>query len=129
MTHQATTGGRFGRTPYQPDDLTAQYATTDSGRLHVTCSGCGREWYPSPLCCVHRRAGTPFCPDCGTDFRVGDATHETHYQVHVTAQTDTAATALHTFITDHDDLTLVSRDPIRRDQPPESSHPDQEGGA
>lgn len=68
-TQETDDGGRFGRTPYRPEDLKAEWPTTDSGRLAVTCPSCKREWYPSSKCCVDRYAGDPFCPDCGTDFR------------------------------------------------------------
>lgn len=63
-------GGRWGRTPYLPEDLKEEYPITDSGRLRVTCPGCFKEWYPTSKCCVDRYAGSPFCPDCGTDFRL-----------------------------------------------------------
>lgn len=68
--------GRFGRTPYRADDLKEEYGTTESGRLTVTCPGCGNEWYPSSSCCVSRYAGDPFCPECGTDFRTETVTFQ-----------------------------------------------------
>ena len=71
-TDDSDSGGRWGRTPYRPEDLKEQYGTTESGRLDVTCPGCFRDFYPTPKCCVNRYAGDPFCPDCGTDFRTAD---------------------------------------------------------
>lgn len=66
---EGSEGGRFGRTPYKPEVLEEEYGTTESGRLEVTCPGCGEEWYPTTMCCIDRYAGSPHCPQCGTDFR------------------------------------------------------------
>lgn len=73
-------GGRFGRQPHRPEELKAEYGTVESGRLDVTCPGCGRDFYPTSKCCVDRYAGSPFCPDCGTDFR-HDATEDLQISV------------------------------------------------
>lgn len=69
-------GGRFGRTPYKPQDLIDEYGVTDSGLLDVTCPGCEKQYYPASKCCVDRYAGDPFCPECGTDFRVETITFQ-----------------------------------------------------
>lgn len=75
-------GGRWGRTPYRPEDLKAEYELNESGkRLAVTCPGCGEDWYPLPTCCVRSgsRTSSPFCQHCGVDFRA-DPEDVTEYQ-------------------------------------------------
>lgn len=107
MNQDPKTGGRFGRTPFRPDDLKEQYGTTDSGRLEVECPGCGRDYYPSSTCCVQRRAGSPFCPDCGIDFRASEDDIQEKYSFQAEALTDESAEMLREFIEDEMKLNLV----------------------
>lgn len=52
------------------DGFAPFFAQSESGRLRISCSQCHRSFYPTKLAGVRRLAGDPYCPDCGTDFRV-----------------------------------------------------------
>lgn len=39
-------------------------------RYSVFCSDCGEKWGPSVGAGFSRHAGSPQCPNCGTDYRV-----------------------------------------------------------
>lgn len=93
-------GGRWGRAPFKPDDLKAQFGTVDdsvSDRLDVTCPGCGKNWYPVSSCCIKGggRTSSPFCPECGTDFRADTDAVMKVTHTRVSAQTDDALDKLH----------------------------------
>ncbi len=51
------------------NDFSSFFAQTDSGRMHVSCSQCKNKFYPTPLTGISRYAGSPYCSNCGTDFR------------------------------------------------------------
>jgi len=51
------------------DGFAPFFEQTDSGRLRVSCSQCTRTFYPTPLTGISRYAGSPYCSNCGTDFR------------------------------------------------------------
>lgn len=52
------------------DGFAPFFAQTETGRMKVSCSQCKRTFYPTPLAGISRYAGNPYCPDCGTDFRI-----------------------------------------------------------
>lgn len=68
-------GGRWGKTPFKPEELKKIYGTNKADtRLNITCPACEKDWYPVATCCVKSgpRCASPFCPDCGVDFRLND---------------------------------------------------------
>lgn len=109
MSQKTEAGGRWGRTPFRPDDLREQYGTTDSGRLDVTCPGCGRDFYPVANCCIKggSRTADPFCPDCGTDFRASEENIETHQLVQARAGTEEAVKKLRAVIEETPGIRMV----------------------
>lgn len=102
-------GGRWGRAPYEPEDLKEEYGTNDSGsRLAVTCPGCGNDWYPLATCCVRRgnRSASPFCQQCGVDFRADPEDVNELLRLKVAALNDDSAEAVRELVERQDGLTI-----------------------
>lgn len=113
-TSETDQTGRWGRTPYEPEDLIEQYGTDDRGtatRLNVTCPACEQEWHPLASCCVKSgsRTASPFCPDCGTDFRADPEHIVTIDRLTVDAHTDAAREALIEAIRENPGLDLANQ--------------------
>lgn len=103
------TGGRWGRTPYRPEDLQDEYGTTDSGRLKITCPGCGNDYYPVATCCVKKgsRTASPFCPNCGVDFRASENDVVKLQCIRTECKSSEAAGALREFINERPDIEIT----------------------
>jgi hypothetical protein len=104
-------GGRWGRTPFLPEELKAQFGTSDghtASRLDVTCSGCGIDFYPVASCCVKSgpRAADPFCPNCGVDFRLSEDEIERLVRMKATVRTKEAVDQLRDFVEGHAGIEL-----------------------
>lgn len=117
MSQKTEAGGRWDRTPFRPEDLREQYGTTERGRLTVTCPGCGKEWYPVDSCCIKggSRTASPFCPECGTDFRASEENVETHQLVQARARTEGAAEKLREFIETTPEVSMVGEKTVHRE--------------
>lgn len=118
VSSEPESGGRWGRTPYRPEDLREQYGTTDSGRLDVTCPGCGRKFYPVDSCCIKggSRTASPFCPNCGVDFRADEESVEANQIVNARARTDDAAEKLRAFIKETAGISMVDEKTVHRER-------------
>lgn len=113
-------GGRWGRTPFEPHDLKNEYGTSDghtSDRLDVTCPACEKEWYPVSSCCVKRgsRIASPFCPECGTDFRADEEDVKAIQSVRLEVRTGAAREELREFIGENPEVGLAEEATIYRE--------------
>jgi len=116
-TTKESEGGRWGRTPYKPEDLKAEYGMNEQGkRLSVICPGCGNDWYPSPKCCVDRYAGDAFCPQCGTDFRADPEDVHRFTSLKIESRTDDAAESLREFVAETDGLEIGRESEFYREE-------------